>query len=319
MTYLQCLHRQWQQPSKWVIRLVLLVGLLAYASGAIFVRLAIAYDGAEGLGFSLFLAASRMAITALCFGFAWRGFARAKYATEDLCNSILAGGCLALYFATWMTSLSFTSIAASTTLVNLNPLWVMLLAWLWLHYRPKTITLGGVSVAIAGVVIISSGANAVAGDATNMGNLLALIGSFAIAAYIFLGHVAQKTRIRFNHHIVLTYSSAALILLPLPLLLKTHYWGHSWQTYGCITLMALCTQILGHTCLNWSMKWVNPTLLSILLLTEPIVASGLGYFVFRESPALSVIFGGSVLMLGVAIALLCQGASLPKQAQEVAP
>ncbi len=121
--------------------------------------------------------------------------------------------------------------------------------------------------------------------------------------------MAQSSRLQMGHHLALIYSTAALILLPLPLLLNTSYLGHTWQTYGCILLMALITQMLGHTCVNWAMKWVSPTLVSILLLTEPLIASGLGYVAFRELPTLYVALGGAIVLLGVAISIFYQGVS----------
>jgi drug/metabolite transporter (DMT)-like permease len=277
-----------------------------YASGAIFVRLASQYDNADGLGFCLFLAASRMGVTALCCAPAWRGFRQANYENRAITFSIIAGIFLALYFATWMTSLSFTTIAASTTLVNLNPLWVILLSWLWLHRCPSRVTLFGAGVAILGAIVISAGPTTLAttGSAMPLGNGLALAGSGAIAAYILFGHVAQKGNLKLGHHMVLMYTTAAIVLLPLPLLLRVSYFGHTGATYGCILLMALITQLLGHSCINWSIKWVSPTIVSIFLLSEPLVASGLGYLAFREILTPSVVLGGCIVLAGVTVAIL---------------
>ncbi len=294
------------QPSSWVLLIVLAVGLSAYASGAIFVRLAIRYDQADGLGFCLFLAASRMVISALCCTSAWRGFRQANYANRTLAFSVIAGVFLALYFATWMTSLSFTTIAASTTLVNLNPLWVILLSWLWLHHCPSRATLFGAGLAIMGAIVISVGTTtgATPGSAMTLGNGLALAGSGAIAAYILFGHVAQQAQLQLKHHMALMYTTAAIVLLPMPLLLNVSYFGHTGPTYGCILLMALITQLLGHGCINWLVKWISPTVVSIFLLSEPLVASGLGYLAFREIPTLGVLLGGCIVLVGVAIAIL---------------
>jgi drug/metabolite transporter (DMT)-like permease len=297
----------------WITVGILTIGLFAYASGAIFVRLAMTFEGQDGPGFSLFLAAARMGLTVLFCLPAWRGFRRAHYHHKSCLHSVMAGVFLALYFATWLTSLGFTSIAASTTLVNLNPLWVIGLSWLWLRHVPRRGTLCGAGLATTGAIMISLGAKAIMGAsyAVNVGNWLALIGSIAVAAYILLGHVAQKNPLPLRHHLVLMYSTAALVLLPMPMMLGTSFLGYKPQTYGCIILMALITQLLGHTCLNWSVKWVNPALVSILLLTEPIVASGLGYWVFREVPSFNVVMGGSIVLIGVAIAILCQESIRP--------
>ena len=306
------IHRPPVRPSVGVQLAVLGLGLLAYPSGAIFVRLAIqADDTTDALGFSLFLAASRMLVTALCCVPAWRGFISGKYKKPELTYSAIAGIFLSLYFATWMTSLSFTSIAASTTLVNLNPLWVILLSWRWLHHRPTRGTLLGASLAIVGAIWISVRTSVGAATESTMalGNGLALAGSGAIAAYVLFGYVAQRAGLKLSHHMAVMYTTAAVVLLPMPLLLNISYFGHAPSTYGCIVLMALITQLLGHSCINWSVKWISPTALSIFLLSEPLIASGLGCLTFREIPTLSIFVGGGIVLMGVAIAILGQPSS----------
>ncbi|PSR16508.1 EamA family transporter [filamentous cyanobacterium CCP3] len=304
-------YRPLVRPSIGVQLAVLVLGLLAYASGVIFIRLAIRSEDANALGFSLFLAASRMLVTALCCIPAWWGFGRGQYKKQALIYSTIAGVFLSLYFATWMTSLSFTSIAASTTLVNLNPLWVILLSWLWLHHRPTQGTFLGAGFAIAGAIWIS--VRSLAGAATEstmaLGNGLALAGSGAIAAYVLFGYVAQRAGLKLGHHMAVMYTTAAVVLLPMPLLLNVSYFGHAPSTYGCIVLMALITQLLGHGCINWSVKWISPTALSIFLLSEPLIATGLGCLAFREIPTLSIFVGGCIVLMGVTIAILSQPSS----------
>lgn len=299
-----------RRPSFLILQLALALGLLAYASGAIFVRMAIAAEPQHSLGFSLFLAAARMLLTAMLCLPNWRGFKLTQQPPSELRYSVFAGICLALYFATWMTSLGLTSIAASTTLVNLNPLWVILFSWMYYCRRPNGQTLRGIGLAVAGAIITSAGVTSgtlIAESAhVGLGNSLALLGSVAIALYLCLGHQAQQSTLSFRHHLALMYSTAAIVLMPAPLLLGMSYWNHAWQTYGAILMMALVTQLLGHGCINWVGKWLSPTVVSILLLTEPLIASVLGYLCFAEIPSQSLVVGGIVVIGGLAIAICGQ-------------
>jgi len=105
-----------------------------------------------------------------------------------------AGLCLALHFATWITSLSFTSIAASTTLVTTNPVWVALLSWLWLKEKPNALTILGIGVAFGGGVLIALGDTGAvtAGSNPPLGNFLALVGAWMASLYFLLGREAQQ-------------------------------------------------------------------------------------------------------------------------------
>ncbi|WP_330359400.1 hypothetical protein [Moorena bouillonii] len=121
-----------KQPLRWQVGLVFLAGVLAISTSAIFVRLAIASAGVSGVGFSLFVAGSRLTIASMLLLPAWRNLRQAQLGPGALVYGSGAGVCLALHFVAWITSLSFTSIAASTTLVTTTPIWVALVSWLWL-------------------------------------------------------------------------------------------------------------------------------------------------------------------------------------------
>ncbi|MEM8809351.1 MAG: DMT family transporter [Cyanobacteria bacterium P01_G01_bin.38] len=286
--------------------LMLLIGLIAYSSGAIFIRLAIATEGIQGPGFSLFLSASRLAMASLLFMPAWQGFLQARYAIKHLRWSLISGVGLAGYLATWMMSLNYTSITASTTLSNLHPVLAIFLAWWWFKDAPKRLALVGTAFALAGSFMISlaTPAQVATYSVAWLGNSLALAGALSNGLYILLGHQAQSSGIKMRHHMALVHATATVILLPLPLLLKVGYTGYSTLTYGYVLLLALIPQLIGHTCFNWAMGWVKPQLLTLVILGEPIVASLLGYWVFREVQGVGVLVGAMILVAGVAIATL---------------
>ncbi|MEO0374218.1 MAG: DMT family transporter [Cyanobacteria bacterium P01_A01_bin.17] len=293
-------------PKPLKLTLILMVGLIAYSSGAIFIRLAIAAEGIQGPGFSLFLAASRLMVASLLFMPAWQGFTQARYTLKHLRGSLIAGVGLAGYLATWMMSLSYTSIMASTTLSNLHPVLAIFLAWWWFKDAPKRLALLGTALALVGSFMISLATPAqISIDSVPwLGNSLALAGALSNSLYILLGHQVQSLGIKMRHHTALVYTTATLILLPLPLLLNVGYTGYSKLTYGYVLLLALIPQLIGHTCFNWAMGWIKPQLLTLVILGEPIVASLFGYWIFGEVQGGGVWFGAMILVVGVAIATL---------------
>ncbi|MBF2022625.1 MAG: hypothetical protein IGR93_21670 [Hydrococcus sp. C42_A2020_068] len=48
------------RPKEWQVGLILFIGILAVSTAAIFIRLSTESAGGRGVGFSLFLAASRL-------------------------------------------------------------------------------------------------------------------------------------------------------------------------------------------------------------------------------------------------------------------
>ncbi len=294
-----------KQPLPWQVGLVLVAGVFAVSTAAIFIRLAIASAGVRGVGFSLFLSASRLAIASLLLLPAWRNLKPSQLSPGALRYAAAAGICLAVHFATWITSLSFTSIAASTTLVTTNPVWVALLCWLWFKEKLTRLTVIGIGVAFVGGVLIAledTGAVS-AGNNPALGNFLALVGAWMASLYFLLGREAQRRGLGIGSYVVVAYSTGALVLLPLPLIVGSNYVGYPVAVYLYILLMAVLSQVVGHTTLNWAVRWISPTLVTLAILFEPVGSSFLGYLIFNEVPGLLVLVGAGVLLSGVAIAI----------------
>ncbi|NEO25893.1 MAG: DMT family transporter [Kamptonema sp. SIO4C4] len=294
------------QPQKWQVGLVLGVGVFAVSTAAIFIRLAMQDAQMQGVGFSLFVAATRLLFAAGVLLPAWRTVRKTQVSRQAWGYAVAAGIVLAVHFATWITSLSFTSIAASTTLVTTNPVWVAILAWWWFGERLSKLSILGVILSLAGGGLIAWGGadGASVGSNPLLGDGLALVGAWCVSLYLLLGREAQRQGLGTGSYVVVAYTVAALVLLPLPFFWGTAYWGYPGTVYWYILLMALISQVLGHTTFNWAVRWISPTFVTLGILFEPVGSSGLGFLLFGEVPGVWVLVGAVVLLLGVAIAIL---------------
>lgn len=296
------------KPSPWQVGLVLFFGMLSVATAAIFIRLCLQTAGVKGVGFSLFIAATRLILAAAILLPAWPKLLKTPVSPQAYYYGIGAGLCLALHFATWITSLSFTSVAVSTTLVTTNPVWVALLSWWWYQEKPTKLSMVGIAVALAGGILIALGDPqrdlTLSNNNAMVGNLLALVGAWMASLYLLLGKQAQAKGLSTTGYITLAYSVAALVLLPLPLIFNVSYLGYPNLVYVYILLMAIFAQIIGHGSINWSIRWISPTKVTLAILFEPVGAGLLAFFVFNEVPPLTVLAGVLVLLIGVAIAVL---------------
>lgn len=285
----------------WRIIAVLGFGVFCVSTSAVFVRLALAASGTAGPEFSLVVAAMRLMMASLVLLPTWWRFQPRAHAAGTLLLSAGAGVLLAIHFATWITSLSYTSIAASTTLVTTNPVWVALLAWLWLGERPSPSVVLGIGITLVGGAIIGWEPDAI-GDNPLLGNGLALVGAWTFSLYFLLGQQVQQRGLSVGQHSAIAFTTAALVLLPLPLLVGTPYRGYPLAVYGWIAMMALVPQLMGYTALNWAVRHLSATLVTLAILMEPVGASLLGYAVFGEVPGIRVLIGAVVVLCGAAIA-----------------
>lgn len=292
------------RPLTWQLALLALAGVLAVSTSAVFIRLALESAQSSGPGFSLVMAAMRLSIAALLLLPAWQALPKTQLQPGAWPLALGAGVFLALHFATWITSFSYTSIAASTTLVNTNPIWVALLSWWLFKEKPSGLTLWGIGVAFGGGLVIALAEPNSAGNNAWLGNGLALLGALAVSLYYLMGREAQKRGFGLGLYIAVAYGAAAIVLLPLPFFFQTPYLGYPPITYFWILLMALLPQLVGHSSFNYLVRHIPAVLVTLLLLFEPVGASLLGFAVFGELPSATVLLGAGVILMGIALAAI---------------
>lgn len=292
------------KPPNWQIQLILLVGILAVSTVAIFTRLAFNAANKHDVGLSLVLASSRVNLAALILLPKWHKVHSEQTNINALRYAVLAGIFLALHFASWSTSLAYTSIAQATTLVTTTSIWVILFSWLWLKERPTLFTAIGVVIAVlgGGLVALGDAGASNAGSSPLLGNFLALVGALTNSLYYLCGREAQRRGISISLYAVTAYITAAVVLLPTPFAFGASYIGYPKEVYFYMLLIALLPQLVGHTSLNWAMRWVSPTLVTLTILFVPVIASFLGYLIFGEMPKTLIIIGGAVILGGMVIA-----------------
>lgn len=290
-------------PRPTTLYLVLAAGVVAVSLAAIFIRYAEAP--------SLIVAAYRMVIASLVLlPFTLPALRKTPLTKHNAPYALLAGIFLGIHFATWISSLSFTTVAASAAIVATQPLWVALFSWLFLKSPPSFVTLLGILIAIGGMAMVGFG-DLSGGSRPLLGDGLALVGGICSAAYFLLGRSAQKRGLSLNAYIGVAYGTAALVLLPLPFIAGLSYTNYSGMTFFWIALLALIPQLIGHTSFNYVLKFLPPTLVSTLLLLEPVGAAILAVLLFSEVPGPTTLTGSVFLLIGVGITIHSSRPKLP--------
>lgn len=273
-----------------LITLVLVGGVAAISTSAVLIRLAEAPP--------FVIAFYRMLFAALFFlPLALREGRGLRLEKQQLRLALGAGVMLAMHFALWMTSLEHTSVASSVVLVTTQPLWVFLLSVLFLAEKPTPRMWLGLVVALAGSVLVTFTEGA-GGESRLYGNLLALGGAVAMACYFLLGR-RLRPQLPLALYSLLVYGGAALVLGFLILLRGLPLRGFNSFTWLMFVALALVPTVLGHNSLNWALKYLPATMVSVTILGEPLGASIMAVFVLREVPSLLEAFGSLITLLGI--------------------
>ncbi len=277
------------------------VGVLAVSVAAIFIRLA----EAPALAVAFWRNALGVLVL-LPFAFYRR---EALPRGRVLRVGAASGVALGAHFGFWVSSLDYTSVAASVVLVCTQPVFVAILAYLVFGERTSLLSFLGILVALAGTIVIA--ADGSVGSATFFGNALALLGAVAVAVYVLIGRALRTTGVGVLPYSILVYASASATLALAALLGKVPLWGYSGETWFWLWTVTLGPQILGHTILNWALRYVQASVVSGSVLAEPVVSALLAWLILSEKPGLAILLGGAVVLLG--LFLLLRGYRTPRE------
>jgi len=86
--------------------------------------------------------------------------------------------------------------------------------------------------------------------------------------------------------------------------------GYAPATYGAMVALACVPQLIGHVSLNWALRFLPATMVTVAVLGEPVGASLLAWMTLGEAPAALELGGGALMLLGIGLAFL-RGASAP--------
>lgn len=274
--------------------------MIAVAHGAIFVRLAGEAEPLAIAAWRLTLATAIVTPLVLVFGRA----AFSDITRRDLLLTLAAGGLLAGHFASWISSLQFTSISNSVLLVSTAPVWVAVIGRLTGTVQLSRLMAAAIGLSLVGSAIIAGGSIAL-GRYSLRGDLLALLGAVCMGAYLLTAQRIQL-RVPFGAYVTLVYASAAVWLWVGALASGTRMAGFDGRTWWALAGIALVSQVIGHSGYNFSLRQLRPEFVAVTLLGEPILASVLGWVLFHEPVPALTLAGGALVLFAIMLAARAQ-------------
>jgi len=149
------------------------------------------------------------------------------------------------------------------------------------------------------------------GSAALLGNVLALVGALTVAVYVLIGRSSRTGGVGVLPYSVVVYSAAAATLLPAALVFDVPLWGFSGETWFWLAAITLGPQLMGHTVFNWALRYVEASVISGIVLAEPVVSALLAWLVLSERPGLLTVLGGGVVLAG--LYFLLKGRPVPTE------
>ena len=290
----------------------LLVAIVAISTGAILVRLSDAPSSVAAMYRVLFTVVPLLPIAIVRY----RGHFR-RLSARDLGFATVSGVALALHFASWFESLEWTSVAASVTLVQSQPVFVAIGSYLLLAERFTRRMAAGIAVAVFGMATMSMGdfltGAAVVGANPALGNALALFGALMAAVYVLAGR-SLRQRMALIPYVTIVYGVCTIVLFGIVLGNGHPVTGYPPREWLIFAALALGPGLFGHTVINWALAHLESSVVSVSLLGEPIGATILALILLSELPTTLTIVGGAIVLVGIYLtAKERSGATVPSE------
>lgn len=246
-----------------------------------------------------------------CFGgavslapFGWRARARHPVDARTLRLLAVSGVFLAVHFALFLGSLAFTTVASSTTLATMSPVFVALGGVWLLDEHPDRRTWVGMGLTMAGAIAIgvADAGQLALGPRALLGDAMAFASALAVTGYLLIG---RRTRGSTHASIYsgVVYATASVVLLGVCVVVGAPLWGYTTTQWLALAGLVAGPQLLGHTVFNTLMSSVPAHVVSIAVIAEPVVATVLAWWLLAQWPAPLFFAAAPLVLVGVALAV----------------
>jgi drug/metabolite transporter (DMT)-like permease len=287
---------------------LLAIAVTAVSTSAVLIR------AADNLGVpALAIAFYRCALASVVLlPLLWFGHREELRSLSRTSRWLLVGSGLALgcHFAAWVSSLSYTSIAASSVLVQTMPIWVALAGPLIGEHTSRRGWVG-IVIAMVGTAVIAGASSGGALSNPLLGDALAIAGAIFAAIYVLIGRKVRQ-ELSLVGYAGSVYAVAAVALGVAMLVSGTPFVGFPAEAWVLFAAMTAGPQFLGHTVFNHLLGEVKASVVSVALLAEPVGATLLGLLIYHERPGPQVVVGAIVVLAGVAVTVLAESSSRPE-------
>lgn len=227
---------------------------------------------------------------------------------------VVAGLFLGAHFATWIPSLSYTSVASSTALIATQPVWAALIAKAQ-GTHVSAAAWFGIALSLSGVLVLT-GIDASIDTRHLIGDALALAGAVLAAAYVSTSQVVRRD-VSTATMTTIVYASSAALLVVLCVVGGQALVGFTPRDWLLIVLLTAGAQLLGHTLINKVLATTPATVVSLAILLEMPGATIIAAFALGQLPPLALLPAMVLMFAGIVIVIRSGSREVPTEASPV--
>jgi len=196
----------------------------------------------------------------------------------------------------------------ATVLGNLQVLVVGLVAWVVFKERPPRPVLLALPIVLAGTVLISGviGTGAYGADPP-LGVALGSFTALMYAGYLLVIRRGSDDLRRPAGPVAISTASTAVVAIVVGLMLGDLDPVPAWPSHGWLALVGITSQSIGYLIISISLPRLPASLVSIILLAQPVATVALARFLLDEQPSVEQLLGVALVVGGIAVATVPVG------------
>lgn len=270
-------------PSTTQLWILVAVSAFAWSFGPICVRFAFEYDMHPAL-----VSFGRMITGVVMFApYIWykggREIAAMPAGSRRL--AVIAGAMSGINIVLMVASLEHISVLINQAFIATIPIWVAFFEVTLLKQKLGKAVWIGILAALTGGLIIAfttaEGPAVLPGGNPALGIAMAVVSASSASIYIIIGRKVRGD-VSFVPYIWLVYSAGAIVTLVIIAVNGISLIGYDLRGYLWVLLLAILAQILGHGALNFVLRFISPTTLTMTVQSVPILSADLGISDFQR-------------------------------------
>lgn len=280
--------------------LLLLAGVIACSTSVIFIKLS-TIDPLVLAGYRCLIASALMSPL---FFRAWRALPGKGDGATLLRRTWLPGMILALHFISWILGARRTDSANATLIVNFVPMVMPFVLMLLIRERVNARELSGTAIAGLGVVILGL-ADYEFRPEHFVGDAICFVSMWLYAFYLGYGRMNRDFPSIWLY-VIPVYAIAGMTSLILAFSTGSRFVVPAGNEVLWILGLTIFPTVIGHSLMNYSMKFFRGQLVGLVNVGQFISASLLAFIFLMETPtaafypaALLVLVGAGVVVAGV--------------------
>lgn len=303
------MHMQKSQPAPWFGPLMVFMGGVFIGLAPIGLRLGLDDLGPQAIAFWRYVFALPILFLLLIL-------VQKRLPAKPNKFILIAGTCFALDIGLWHWSLTMTTVANATFIVNLGNIGVGLTAWLFLRERPTIMWLPAALIAMAGAAALSLGAG-LDGKADLRGDLIALAAAALVSCYVVAAKVARRSLKGLETIFWLT--AVEIVVAGLMVIgFQENFFPAELSGFLVPLFLAIFVQIGGQGLIITGLGHTPAAIAGVLILVQPVIAAAISWQMFNEPLAPIQAGGGFLILMGIFISQRGKQKVTPKLSQSPA-